>query len=93
MFDLSEDAAVVSLSKRNVLSLLAMLGDGRVLPALASANTYRDGQREPLLLVVVPEPDETHYAGRPAPGPLRPRTEALIRWNEERRDPRENSDA
>jgi len=59
---------IVALSQRNLLSLLHKLH----MPG--SARTIQKGDGT----MIVAEPDELHYAGRCAPGPMHPETEKFV---------------
>ena len=83
--DLSGDSGdsvvgvVVTLSRRNLLTLLAKVSDPFSARMLASGNAYRDGEEiDDINLIVRCEPDETHHADRLPPGPMRPAIEAVI---------------
>ncbi|MGE0028051.1 MAG: hypothetical protein AB7U07_13200 [Thermoleophilia bacterium] len=71
---------VVTLSRRNLRSLLHKLDWPASARTITNGDAYRDG--EPVgdvLLVLRAEEDEEHYARRPAPpGPMHPRTERAI---------------
>jgi hypothetical protein len=73
---LTQDQVVVTLSQRNLLTLLAKLAG--FPPGSACTITF-PGDDGPLL-VVHAESDEEHYANRPAPpGKMHPDTEARVR--------------
>jgi hypothetical protein len=79
---------VVTLSLRNVLSLLHKVelpGSARML---MSGHGYREGElADDLLLLVCVEDDGEHYRGREGPGVMHPETERFI--SERRRGPGE----
>lgn len=64
------EGVTVTLSRRNLLTLLAKL-DGH---PPNSGMTISSGE-----LTVIAEEDETHYANRPPAGPMHPDTEDAIR--------------
>ena len=69
----------MTLSRRNLLALLAKVSDPFSARMLASGNAYRDGEEiDDVCLIVRCEPDADHYADRLPPGPMRPAIEALI---------------
>jgi hypothetical protein len=68
----------VTLSRRNLLALLAKLELPVSLRAISSTNAYADGEPvDPVVMVVRAEPDAEHYRAR-NPGPMSPITETLI---------------
>ena len=82
-----ETLLFVTLSRRNLLSLLQKLSMPGSARTLFSANCYRDGERgEDLLLVVSVEEDEEHYSSRGFPrGLMHPATEQFLInvWDQE----------
>jgi hypothetical protein len=77
---------LVTLSRRNLLALLAKLEQPSSWRTLVSGDVHRDGQMaDDVKVVVRSEPDELHYhPDREPPGPMMPATEAAIRWAEAR---------
>lgn len=82
--DLPGDGLViVTLSRRNLLTLLAKLKRG-VPGVILSQDVYLHGTPvDGVMLVVRPASDEEAYRDRPA-GPMQPHTEAAILWAEAR---------
>ena len=77
--DINHAAVVVTLSKRNLLTLLHKVDDPLSTRMLVGGYTYLDGGFfDGIELVVRCEPDNAHYADREAPGPVHPRAEAFI---------------
>jgi len=62
--ELHPDVVVVSLSGRNVLSLLNTLFSPRPAPLLVGHESYRDGHEVNLPLVIQIESDTAHYRRR-----------------------------
>lgn len=83
--ELREDGVVlVTLSRRNVLSLLSKLEQKHSARAIVMRGAYVYGVlHEDLFLAVQVEPDELHYADREPPGEMSPETERFL---EARRD-------
>jgi|HubBroStandDraft_6_1064221.scaffolds.fasta_scaffold00111_21 hypothetical protein len=72
----TRERVVVTLSRRNLLTLLAKLAG---FPPNSACTIVFPGTEGPTLEVHA-EPDEAHYATRPSPpGTMHPNTEALIR--------------
>ncbi len=72
---LTREKVVITLSQRNLLSLLAKLAG---FPAGSACTITFAGEDGPSL-VVHAEPDEEHYAARLAPpGRMHPETEARV---------------
>jgi hypothetical protein len=77
--DLHRSAVVVTLSRRNLLTLLHKLERGTSVCALVSGNAYRDRvEINDVQLVVTAEPDEQHYVRRDPPGEVHPLEEAHL---------------
>lgn len=77
--DLHRSAVIVTLSRRNLLTLLHKLERGRSACTLVSGNAYRDQvEIDDMQLVVTAEPDERHYADREPPGTVHPLEEAYL---------------
>lgn len=77
--EIASSAVIVTLSKRNLLALLQKVDDPYSGRMLRSGNVFRGGARaDDIQLTVSCEPDDRHYANRPPPGPMHPRTEAFI---------------
>lgn len=79
--DLREDGVVlVTLSRRNVLSLLSKLSQPASARTIVMRGAYVYGVLyEDLFLAVHVEPDDVHYADREPPGEMSPETEAFVR--------------
>lgn len=89
--DIQSDVAgapiLVTLSRRNLLALLAKLSQPGSACAIESANAYVDGQLFPIAFRVHSESDELHYSDRPLPGPMHPATEELLEfWGQANRE-------
>lgn len=78
--ELREDGVVlVTLSRRNVLSLLSKLEQKNSARTIVMRGAYVYGVlHEDLFLAVQVEPDELHYAGREPPGEMSPETERFV---------------
>lgn len=77
--DLHRSAVVVTLSRRNLLTLLHKLERGTSACTLVSGNAYRDRvEVDDVQLVVTAERDELHYAHRDAPGTVHPLEETYL---------------
>ncbi|MGE3413608.1 MAG: hypothetical protein AB7L91_15430 [Dehalococcoidia bacterium] len=78
--EMAEGLVMVTLSRRNLRSLLHKLDWPESARAITNGDCYRDG--EPIgdvLLVLRAEDDDEHYAARPDPrGLMHPRTELAI---------------
>ena len=72
--------AIVTLSRRNLLTLLHKLDMPGSMRMLANRDSYIDGNAvTSLLLLLRAEDDPEHYATRVSPpGPVHPVTEAFI---------------
>jgi hypothetical protein len=71
---------LVTLSRRNLLALLAKLDEPASWRTIAGGYVYCDEELvDGVTLAVRSEPDELHYADREPPGPMLPSTEASIR--------------
>ena len=72
--------ARVTVSERNLLSLLVKLRQPRSRRTLVSANVYLDGGLvDGIELSLQAEPDSLHYGGRGFPaGLISPESEALL---------------
>lgn len=70
----------VTLSRRNLLALLAKLEIPGSHCAIDSENAFLDGAPlEGVVFRVISEPDEVHYRDRPPPGPMHPLTEQVMK--------------
>jgi hypothetical protein len=80
------EVVLVTLSRRNLLALLAKLEQSASFRSLISGYVYRDGRlADDVRLAVRAESDELHYhPDREPPGPMLQATEAAIRWAEAR---------
>jgi hypothetical protein len=74
-------AAVVTLSRRNLLALLHKLDAPGLFRAIANTDVEIDGAFAPgFAFGIAVEDDGEHYARRAdPPGPMHPRTEAFVR--------------
>ncbi len=79
--DLRPPVVQVTLSRRNVLSLLAKLGQPGSVCTILSSNVYGPdgGEIDQIELVVRVEPDAEHYAAREPAGLMHPVTEEIVR--------------
>ena len=83
--DLLDDGVLVTLSRRNLLALLAKLDELCSARTLTSGNAYwREQATDGVVLAVRAESDAEHYRDRPLPGQMTIETEAAIRWAEAR---------
>jgi hypothetical protein len=73
--------AVVTLSRRNLLTLLHKLDMPTSFRTITNSDCWLNGTLAPdLTLVLRCEDDEEHYSKRPdPPGPMHPASEAFIR--------------
>lgn len=77
--DISPAAVIVTLSKRNLLSLLQKVDDATSARTLVGSYVYEDARLlDGIELVVCCEPDKQHYADREPPGAVHPRAEAFV---------------
>ena len=75
-----KNGLVVTLSRRNLLALLAKLDEPESYRAITSTNSYLDFvEIEGIPFVVHAESDADHYGQRRLPGPMTPTTEDGIR--------------
>jgi hypothetical protein len=71
---------LVTLSRRNLLALLAKLDEPASWRTIVGGYVYCDEELfDGVRLAVRAEPDELHYADREPPGPMLPSTEAAVR--------------
>lgn len=78
---------LVTLSRRNLLALLAKLDQPNSTRTILGGYVYVDGKLADLVLALRAEPDEQHYANREPAGRMLETTEAAIRWAQLRSQP------
>lgn len=77
--DLLDDGVLVTLSRRNLLALLAKLDEPGSARTVASGNAYwRERAIDGVVLAVRAEADAEHYREGPPPGQMTIETEAAI---------------
>ena len=84
--DIHDGVHLVTLSRRNLLALLAKLEQQNSTRPIVGRYVYVDGELSELALAVRSEPDDAHHADRAPAGPMLEETEAAIRWAHLRAD-------